>query len=403
MMGVEASSGLPLSGIRVVDVTEGAQGPFAASLLADLGASVVKIERPGGELMRGGLGPMKRGRPLPIQSIARGRVASVILDLKTAAARAEVLELVRKAGIFIENWKPGTAERLGLSYEALKEENGDLLYLSASGFGSSGPWVGLGSMDSIAAASGGLSSVSGPKRGAEERYRLALLDFVSAMVTAEMALAALHHRADTGRPSRGETSQLEAAVAAVSPVLSTLTSGEGDMFQGGPCGASDRWVVPSSIFPCKSDSYIAIHAETSEQWFGLTGSLDMKTPRDWEELASRVAAAEDVEAAISAASRRQDRDTLVRSLRLAKVPVAPVRRSMKEVLSNRKLADEHVVWRRSPDEVGWVAMAQAPWHYSTCDVRALWPCPALGTTAVPGWRDAWGLASRATEAVCDHA
>jgi crotonobetainyl-CoA:carnitine CoA-transferase CaiB-like acyl-CoA transferase len=377
----------PLEGLRVVDVTEGAQGPFAASLLADLGASVVKVERPGGELMRGGIGPRKRGVPLPLQSIARGRVASVVLDLKSQDGKRELLDLVREADVFIENWKAGTAERLGLSAGDMHALWPKLVYLSASGFGSSGPLAKRGSMDMIAAAAGGLASVSGPVGGPPERYRLALLDFISAMITAEMALAAIVlHQGEPG--VHAETSQLEAAVTAVSAVLASATGGS-DPYDGGPSGPSDRWVVPSSLFPCQHGQFIAVHAETRKQWQQLCAALGASSPDpQWDSAADRRSAQPEVEAWIGSCTTGMNAGDLSADLQARGVPAAVVRRSMAETLTDPKVADEHVVWRRGAS-VGWIAMARAPWTFSCCDVRASGACPDLGAAVRDDWRAEW--------------
>jgi crotonobetainyl-CoA:carnitine CoA-transferase CaiB-like acyl-CoA transferase len=378
----------PLEGLRVVDVTEGAQGPFAASLLADLGASVVKVERPEGELMRRGIGPFKRGIPLPLQSIARGRAASVVLDLKSPEGRAQILDLIRHADVFIENWKGGTAGRLGLAAEDLHAIRPRLTYLSASGFGSTGPYAKRGTMDMIAAAAGGLSSVSGAPDGLPERYRLALLDFISAMITTEMALAAIVLHGGTERV-RAETSQLEAAVAAVSPVLAAVTSGA-DPYRGGPSGASDRWVVPSSLFPCRDGQFIAVHAETADQWDHLSAVLGSRPDPQWDTPSGRRAARIQVEAWLSSATATREAASLSAELRSRGVPAAVVHRSMTATLADAKVADEHVVWRRGAS-TGWVAMAQVPWAFSDCDVRASGACPDLGTASQENWQSEWEL------------
>jgi crotonobetainyl-CoA:carnitine CoA-transferase CaiB-like acyl-CoA transferase len=376
----------PLQGMRVVDVTEGAQGPFAVSLLADLGASVVKIERPGGELMRRGFGhPLKNGIPLAVLSIARGRMVSIELDLKLADDRVRLLEIVRAADIFVQNWRPGIAEDLGLTFTDLKRENERLIYASASGFGTRGPYAGLPSLGSITASCGGMSSINGPIGGPAERVRLALLDFISAMVTAEMILAGIAAQVDATEPVHLETSQLESALAAIAPVLAAVTAGE-DRFAGRPCGPSDRWVVPSSLFPCTDDGYVAIHAETRAEWEALCSVLELRPEVGWETSAGRLADWKRVEAAVAAVTTGWDAVGLVTELRAQGVPAGPVRRSIAEAMADRRLADEHMVWRPGrPETLGWIAMAQVPWRFAECDVRALWPLPPLNSDASPDW------------------
>lgn len=377
-----------LGDLYVVDVTEGAQGPFAASLLADLGARVVKIERPGGELMRHGMGPTRNGIPLPLLSIARGRVASVEVDLKSARGREYVHDLVRDADIFIENWRPGAADRLGLGRQELASINPRIVYLSASGFGQTGPFAHLGSMDGIAAASGGLASVSGERNGRTERYRLALLDFVSAMVTGEMALAALLLSELTQSHVWAETSQLESAAA----VSSTRLGGADGSTSGKLTGSSDPWAVPSLIVEGADHAYVAISAETPEQWQGLVSALGLEVQPEWESLEGRRQSREDIEAQVCRRARELDHVTLLRSLAANDVPSARVNRSMRETLDHPEITDDHVVWRRSA-EAGWIAMADVPWRFVGEQIRAGRPCPSLGTEVDPNWRQTWGQKS----------
>ena len=367
----------PLSGIRVVDVTEGAQGPFAASLLADLGASVVKIERPGGELMRRPAArPRKKGHPLPILSISRGRQASIVLDLTQSAEKARLIDLVRGADIFIENWKRGTADDLGLSFDDLVVVNDRLIYLSASGYGSSGPFAQLPSFGNIAAVAGGLASVSGEQGGLTENPRFALVDFVSAMVAAEMALAVLAFQSEGDHGVHAESSQLESAVVAMGPVITLADSGA-DRFAGGPSGASDRWVVPSSMFRCAAGEFIALHAESDPQWLAVREVLSLADVPSWQTLEGRLADADAVEAAIGEATSNHEASALVDELTSLGVPCCMVRRWVGDAMNDHRLSDGHIVWRRAGDEVGWIAMAQAPWEFDG-NVRASWPCPSLG-------------------------
>lgn len=371
----------PLDKCFVIDVTEGAQGPFAATLLADLGASVLKVERPDGELMRRGVGPRKRGVPVPLLSISRGRVASLALDLKSAAGKARLLDLAGTADVFIENWRPGTAARLGLARDDLHAVNPGLVYLSASGFGGTGPFARLGSMDSIAAASGALSSVSGEPGGRSERYRLALLDFVSGMVTGEMALAAMLRHELSGAGGWAETSQLESAAAVAGSMINEPDGGV-------PIGSSDRWAVPSCMVVAADGVPVALHVDDDGRWQALVDVLGLPDVSGWSEVAGRRADRERVEDAVADAAAGLAGDDLLARLGRAGVPSARVHRSLGEAMDDRDISDTHVVWRRS--HVGWVAMARPPWRFADFAVRAGPACPPLNTATVAGWQEEWG-------------
>jgi formyl-CoA transferase len=365
----------------VIDVTEGAQGPFAATLLADLGATVLKVERPEGELMRHGVGPRKQGVPMPMLSICRGRVASLALDLKSESGRDRLLDLLSTADVFLENWRPGAAKRLGLAREDLKAVNPRLIYLSASGFGSTGPFARLGSMDSIAAASGGLSGVSGERNGRSERYRLALLDFVSGMVTGEMALAAVLRRELSGEGGWAETSQLESAAAVAGSMINEPDGGQ-------PAGSSDRWAVPSCMVAAADGVVVALHADDDIQWRTLADALGLLDVDGWSGVAARRADRERVEQAVADAAAGLSSGELLARLDAAGVPGAVVHRSLGAAMDDREISDTHVVWRRS--HVGWVAMARPPWRFADVEVHAGRPCPPLDTAIVPDWQEEWG-------------
>jgi len=241
-----------LDGVRVLDLTEGAQGPFAASLLADLGAEVVKIERPSGELMRN-IGPFRNGLALPMLSIARGRYASLALDLKQEAGRATVMRLVACADLIIQNWKPGTDARLGLAFEQVREHNPRIVYVQASGYGTAGPLGEMGAMDSLAQAVSGLSALSGDPAGPGERTRTPVLDFVSAFVAAEAALIGLTARRKHGQAVHIETSQLSAALDASAPEIATAA-----LQRVAPAGREGRYLPFAEWLLCADGLYVSM-------------------------------------------------------------------------------------------------------------------------------------------------
>jgi CoA:oxalate CoA-transferase len=348
----------PLEGLVVVDVTAAVQGPFANSLLTDLGATVVRITTPAGEIMRR-IGPFKRKFPMALLSVARGRAAYVSLDLKSEHGREQLLDLVRRADVFVENWKPGTAARLGLDYESLREINGELVYLSASGFGQTGPLANEGSMDAISAGSSGLSSVSGRPDAQAEKIRVPVLDLTSAMVTTEMALAAILSHAITKHAQRGETSQLEAGTAMVSPLLNVKAE---EMLLGG----SDRWCTPAAIFRC-SDDYIALQVSRDAQWRQLVETLGIESRPEWDSGEWRHAQRWEVEKAVQRALSNRSADQCLQDLKGLGVPATRVRRSVAEALHEPQIADAHIVWRHS-ERAGWVAIVRPPWDFAALGV-----------------------------------
>ncbi|MFZ4758712.1 MAG: CaiB/BaiF CoA transferase family protein [Burkholderiaceae bacterium] len=300
----------PLEDVRVVDFTEGAQGPFATSLLADLGAEVVKVERPAGELMRH-VGPFAGGLALPMLSIARGRHASLSIDVKTPAGRSTALQLVAAADLLIQNWKPGTDAKLGLSWEAVHAINPRLVYVRASGYGPHGPFGSMGAMDSLSSAIGGLSSLSGDPAGRGERMRTPILDFVSAFVAAEAALVGLAARRRHGRGTLVDTSQMASALDAAAPEVAASAWGAVR-----PAGRTSRWSCFGGWFECSDGAWVSLECHDAAE-------LDAAA------LALGVADARPLGPAIARALRGIDAGAALERLRAAGLGAQPVRRQFR--------------------------------------------------------------------------
>ncbi|MBL8794817.1 MAG: CoA transferase, partial [Planctomycetia bacterium] len=150
----------PFSGLLVIDLTRVLAGPFCTMMLAELGARVIKVENPDGGDDSRQFAPNFRGQSAYFQSLNRGK-ESIALDLKADADRDVLLEMVRRGDVLVENFRPGTLERLGLGYARLKEINPRLIYAAVSGFGHTGPWSKKPAYDLIVQALGGLMSVTG--------------------------------------------------------------------------------------------------------------------------------------------------------------------------------------------------------------------------------------------------
>ena len=201
-----------LSHLKVLDLTAHLSGPYCAMILADHGADVVKVERPdGGEDMRR-TPPFVAGESAPFMLWNRNK-RSIALNYKDAADLERFLALVRVADVVIENFRPGTATRLGISYEALSALNSRLIYCSISGFGQSGPYSPRGGFDLIACAMSGLMSVNGPAEGPPFRIPIPITDIAAGMNGAIGILTALAAREKTGCGQHVDTSLFETGLA----------------------------------------------------------------------------------------------------------------------------------------------------------------------------------------------
>ncbi len=201
-----------LKDLLVLDLTSHLSGPYAAMMLGDQGADVIKIEPPGvGDAARG-MPPFVNGESAPFMIWNRNK-RSIVLDLKAPSDMATMLELVDRADILIENFRPGVMERLGLGYEALHARNPRLVYGSISGFGQTGPYRRRGGFDLMTQGMSGLMSTNGPEDGPPHRLPIAISDVSAGMFLAFGLLAAIEARHRTGRGQWVETSLLESATA----------------------------------------------------------------------------------------------------------------------------------------------------------------------------------------------
>src|SRR5262249_55709429 len=162
-MSAPATNG-PYADLLVIDLTRVLAGPFCTMMLAELGARVVKVENPDGGDDARHFDPFVDGKSAYFQSLNRGK-ESIALDLKKADDRDVLLALVRRGDVLVENFRPGTLDRLGLGYERLREVNPRLVYAAVSGFGHTGPWSHKPAYDMIVQALGGLMSVTGQPGG----------------------------------------------------------------------------------------------------------------------------------------------------------------------------------------------------------------------------------------------
>jgi formyl-CoA transferase len=202
-----------LEGIRVVDLTQAMAAPFCSMNLADMGADVIKIEPPGtGEQTRR-LGPaQKNGHSATFMAVNRNK-RSLSVDLKHPEGVALVRRLTATADVFVQNYRPGVAERLGLGYGDLSAVNPRLIYCAVSGFGSTGPYAARGGYDLIAQGMSGIISVTGDEDGPPAKAGIPISDLAAGLFSAYGILVALEHREKTGQGQLVDTSLLEAAMA----------------------------------------------------------------------------------------------------------------------------------------------------------------------------------------------
>jgi len=253
-----------LERLKVVDLSSHLSGPYCAMLLADHGADVIKVERPDGGDDARKMPPFVGGESAPFMIWNRNK-RSVVIDLKTEAGKAELGRLIEGADVLIENFRPGTLERLGLGWPTLMVRHPRLIYAAISGFGQTGPYRDRGGFDLVTQGMSGLMSVCGPKDGPPHRLPIAISDVAAGMHLAIGILCALEARHHTGRGQLVETSLLESALSfGVYEAAHVAATG-----QTPPrLGQAHRGSSPYQVF-ATADGFITLGAAQDNFWLRL--------------------------------------------------------------------------------------------------------------------------------------
>ena len=309
-----------LAGIRVVEQGTFITGPCAGMMLADLGADVIKVESPDGDPYRSYQG----GQYSPHFQAYNRNKRSLVLDMKADRDRAVFEGLVRDADVYIQNFRPGTTERLGAGAQHLRAVNPRLVYASISGFGSTGPYTDRPSYDSVAQALSGFLSVVVDYRR-PQFLGPALADAITGLYASQGILGALVQRGRTGQGCLIEVSMLEAmAHFAVEPFAAFFALGQT------PTSTDRPRLAQAYILPTSDDRLIAIHLSSLEKfWVGLVAALEAPELADdarFNTRLSRIAEYEALREELSSRVARKDLAHWVHQLGHHDVPYAPINR-----------------------------------------------------------------------------
>jgi CoA:oxalate CoA-transferase len=252
---------LPLENIKILDLTRVLAGPYCTMTLADLGAEVIKVEVPSTGDDSRAFGPYIENESAYFMSINRNK-ESITLNLKSEKGKEIVKELCKKVDVIIENFKPGTMEKLGLGYDVLKEINPSLIYAASSGFGHSGPYSDRPAYDGVVQAMGGIMSITGQKGGEPTRVGPSVGDIFAGLFTAIGILSAVHKRGIDGKGVKIDVAMLDCQVAILENAIARyFVTGESPK----PEGNRHASIVPFEPFDT-SDGKIMVAAGNDNLW-----------------------------------------------------------------------------------------------------------------------------------------
>ena len=364
-----------LDGIRIIDLTSHLSGPFCTMLLADMGADVIKIERPESGDDTRHMPPFIGGESAAFMQINRNK-RSMTADLKAPEDLDRCLRLCDHADVLVENFKPGTAERLGLGYDRLAERNPRLVYCSISGFGQTGPYSDRGGFDLMAQAMSGLMSICGEVDGSPLRLPIAVSDLVAGMYSAFGILNALMARQATGTGQHVDTSLYEAAMSlAVYEAAGFNATGQAPK----RLGQAHRGAAPYQVFATR-DGWITIGAATQHLWKRLCKVLDAdELTRDerFRDNPSRVANHLELGDLLTEYFQKQDTAYWEQQLVSAGVPVGPVR-TYDDVFTNDHTLAREMFQSVSHPHAGAQQLLGIPIKLSMTPGAIRRPAPRLG-------------------------
>ena len=372
---IDSNNG-PLAGVRVLDLTRVVAGPYCSMFLGDLGAEVVKIEQPGaGDDTRGWGPPFAGGESAYYLSINRNK-QSLTLDLKSKRAVEVLRELAKVADVIIENFRPGTMERLGVGEKELRELNPRIIYASLTGFGADGPMSDWPGYDLIVQAWGGLMSITGTPDGEPVKVGVAIIDLVAGLMLGKAITAALFAREKIGVGQRIDTSLLEAEVASLINVGSNYLIGGNIPTRWGNAHPN---IVPYQNFKT-SDGYLVIGVASEVIWKRFcpaVGRMDLIDDLRFVNNSKRVENRAELIALLAEIFLQRNNETWFKLLTEAEVPCAPVQ-SIDQVFQAAQVLHRDMLMEVEHPTVGKVRMAGIPVKFSVTPASVRMPPPLLG-------------------------
>jgi len=366
----------PLDGVRVLDLTRVLAGPYCTMFLGDLGAEVVKVEQPGvGDDTRGWGPPFAGGESAYFLCVNRNK-KSITLDLKSAEGIELLKKLATCADVLIENFRPGTMERLGLGEKDLRAVNPRLIYASLSGFGADGPMSDVPGYDLIIQAWGGLMSITGMPDGEPTKVGVAIIDLVAGLMLGKSIAAALFAREKLGIGQKIDTSLLEAEVACL------INAGSNYLVAGtipGRWGNAHPTIVPYQSFKT-ADGFLVIGVASEGIWQRFCpaiGKAELADDSRFVKNANRVENRVALIAMLSEMFLSRDTDTWLGLLNEAEVPCAPIQ-TIDKVLTAPQVRHRDMVVEVDHLTAGPVRMAGIPVKFSATPASVRLPPPLLG-------------------------
>ena len=363
----------PLEGIKILDLTSMVSGPMAAMILADQGAEVIKVEPLAGEQLRHMAAP-HNGVNAPFYSCNRGK-KSLAIDLKSDEGKEILLKLVSKSDVFIQNFRPGTIERMGFGYDALCKINPNLIYLSISGFGNQGPYAQSRVYDPVIQALSGATDIQADREsGVPKMFRIVVADKVTSLTAAQAVSSALYAREKNSTGQNIKLSMLDSVIAFFWPEGMT-----GLVFKDNEFDVRKLQGSQDLIYKAK-DRYITAGAVSDAEWIGMCNALNMQDLIDDERFstsAARVINAEQRKEITGKEIAKWHSEEILERFQIEGVPSAPLLDRM-ELMDHEQIIANQTILREKYEGFGEVRQARPPALFEGTPSKIVRPAPKLG-------------------------
>lgn len=362
----------PLAGIRVVDLSQIVSGPMAATILADQGADVIKVESPGGDPVRS-LGPAKGDLSAMFIAVNRGK-RSIAIDIKTPGGREILTRLIGWADVMIDNFRPGTMERLGFGADVCRAINPRIITAAITGFGADGPYANIRVYDPVVQAVSGLASTQVDEQGRPSLVRTLIADKVTALTMAQAITAALFHRERSGEGQHIEVAMLDAVLAFNWPEAMYNHSFVEPEPPFPEYGAMTR------LWPC-ADGQVAIGMMQTVEFLALARALgrdDLAADTRLHSVGGRMKHREAWAPAVAAEIARRTKDELMAGF-IREGAVGGRVNSSAEAIDDPQAVHNGVAIEIDHGDAGRVRAARPPTRFGVTPAVAGGPAPRLGS------------------------
>ena len=366
----------PLEGVRILDLSRALAGPYCTMMLADMGAEVIKLEIPGkGDDSRAWGPPFVKGESAYFMSVNRNK-KSLTLNLKEEKSREIIHKLIKQSDVIIENFRPGIMEKLGLTYNEVKETNPEIIYCSISAFGQNGPYRVLPGMDQVIQGMGGLMSITGEPGGPPIKVGVAVADIAGGMFAAFAIMIALYNKEKTGKGQKIDTSLLDCQIA-------WLTYQAGAFFASGeipkPLGSGHPVIVPYQAFKAK-DVYVNIAIGNDQLWQKFCEAVGLENIKEdvkFSTNAKRVENRDEIVNIIANLIITKNGEDWLKILTDAGVPCGPIN-NLHDILNDPQILHRQMVLELTHPKAGKIKLTGVPIKLSDTPGEILTPPPVLG-------------------------